>query len=100
MPVDVSLLYIGVGPRGFPFLRLRKALYLLQIPFSCVFVNFYLRGIVGDPFTTFNFPVSFFCKLVCISFFVFFVALFVEYFLVRGFLFLPKGANIVRRWSF
>ena len=61
---------IGIGLRGFLFLQFCKALYLLQIPFSCVSANCSLRGIVRDPFTTFNFPVSFFFffKLVCISF--------------------------------
>ena len=48
--------YKGVGLQGFPFVRFRKPLYLLQIPFSCVSVNCSLKGIIGDPFTTFNFP--------------------------------------------
>ena len=99
MPVDVLPLYIGLGFRGFLFLRFCKALFLLQIPFSRVSMNCSLRGIVRDPFTTFKFSVFFFSKLVCISFLAFFVALFVEYFRVRKFSFLPKGANFVRRWG-
>ena len=43
---------------------------------------------------------EFFSKLVCISFFAFFVALFAGYSWVRKFLFLSKVANIVRLWGF
>ena len=44
--------YIRVGLQGFPLLRFHKALYLLQIPFPCVFA---FKGIIRDPFTTLNF---------------------------------------------
>ena len=41
----------------------------------------------------------FFSKLVCISLFAFFVALFVGYSWVRRFLFLSKVTDIVCRWG-
>ena len=72
---------------------------MLPFPFCYVSMNFAFTGIIRDPLTTFNFLMSFFSKLVCIAFFTFFVALFVEYFWVGKFLFLYEGANIVRRWG-
>ena len=59
-PVDVLPLYIGVGLRVLPLLRFHKALYLLQFHFSYALANFSFTGIIGDPSTAFNFPVSFF----------------------------------------
>ena len=40
-----------------------------------------------------------FSKLVCISFFAFFVALFARQSWVRKFLFLSKVANIIHQWG-
>ena len=101
MPINVLPLCIGVGLQVPFLLQFHKALCLLQFSFSCASTNFYLKGIIEDPLTTFDFLVSF-CNsnLICIAFFVsFFVALFVEYFWVREFLFLFEGAIINRRWG-
>ena len=89
----------GLGSGCFPLSRFHKALCLLEFSFSCVSTNFSFEGIIGDPLTTFNFPMSF-SKLVCILFFAFFVALFIEYFWDIKFIFLSEGANIVRLWGF
>ena len=91
-------IYIEVRLRGFHFLQFRKALYLLKIPFSCISVNFSLKGIIRDPFTTFNFLLSFY-KTRLYRLFTLFVTLFTGYSRVRKFLLLSKVAKIVHWWG-
>ena len=72
--VDISPLYIGVGLQVLPFLLFHKTFFLLQFHFSYAFANFYFKGIIRGPSTTFNFSVCFFnlrlyypCCVFCVS---------------------------------
>ena len=105
-PINVLSLYIRARLRFMFLLRFHKALCLLQFSFSCASANFSFKGIVKVPLTTFDFPVSFsnsnlvcWPSLCCSFFFLFFFALFIEYFWVIKFLFPFEGAIIIRRRS-
>ena len=100
-PVDFFTLCRGVGLRVLFLLRFHKAICLLQFSFSYASAKFSFKGIIEDPLTTFYFPMSFYnSNIICIAFFVlFFVALFVDYFWVRKFLFLFYDVISIRRWG-
>ena len=82
-------------------LQFHKAFWLFQFSFSLASANFSFKEIIGDLLTTFDFSMSF-CNsnLACIAFsMLFFVAMFVEYFCVKKFLFLSESMIIICRWS-
>ena len=73
----------------------------ITIFFLLCFYELFFQKNFRRPLDNFQFSgelyfILFFKKLICVAFFVFFVALIVEYFLVRKFSFLSKGENIVR----